>query len=151
MNRRSIEHAALTAVAGLISLLLARQIGLPEAYWSAVTTLVVMQSSLGAAVTLSTQRFAGTAIGAALGGLMASYFDQSALVFAAAVFLSGVICAALHFDRNACRYASITLAIVMLVARVQAAWIVATHRFVEVSIGIGAGLLLTAVWPERAD
>jgi uncharacterized membrane protein YccC len=121
LDRRSLEHAARTAVAALVSLLFARLIGLPEAYWSAITTLVVMQSSLGAAVTISGQRFAGTAIGAALGGLLASWFDPSALIFALAVFASGVICAALHFDRNAYRYASITLAIVMLVARVQAA------------------------------
>jgi hypothetical protein len=36
----------------------------------------------------------------------------------------------------------------MLVARVTSGWIIATHRFFEVSLGIAMGLLLTAVWPE---
>jgi len=63
--------------------------------------------------------------------------------------LLGVLTAALHLDRSAFRFAGITLAIVMLVTRTQSAWIVAAHRFVEVSIGIVIGLLLTAVWPER--
>ena len=47
------------------------------------------------------------------------------------------------------RFASIALAIVMLVARTRPAWVLAIHRFVEVSVGIGVGLLLTAVWPEH--
>jgi len=59
-----------------------------------------------------------------------------------------VICAALHLDRSAYRYAGITLAIVILVARTQPVWIIAAHRFIEISLGIVVGLLLTAVWPE---
>jgi len=45
--------------------------------------------------------------------------------------------------------AGITLAIVMLVVRVAPTWLVAAHRFAEVSIGIAVGLAVTAVWPER--
>ena len=52
-------------------------------------------------------------------------------------------------QRNAYRYAGVTLAVVMLVARANSSWDVAMHRFIEVSIGIAIGLLLTAVWPER--
>jgi uncharacterized membrane protein YccC len=59
----------------------------------------------------------------------------------------GLICA-LMLGRNAFRYAGITLAIVMLVARPEPAWMIAIHRFLEISVGIAVGLLLTAVWPE---
>ena len=55
----------------------------------------------------------------------------------------------LRIDRPAYRYASISLAIVMLVGRVNTGMIVALHRFVEVSIGIAAGLAISAVWPEE--
>jgi len=51
-------------------------------------------------------------------------------------------------ERSAYRYAGITLAIVMLVVRTQPVWIIAIHRFIEISLGIAAGLLMTAVWPE---
>ncbi|MDR3721720.1 MAG: hypothetical protein P4L00_08985 [Candidatus Acidoferrales bacterium] len=54
----------------------------------------------------------------------------------------------MHIERNAYRYAGITLVIVMLIARTQPVWIVAIHRFVEISVGIAVSLLLTAVWPE---
>jgi hypothetical protein len=37
----------------------------------------------------------------------------------------------------------------MLIGRAKPAWIVATHRFVEVAVGIAVGLALTAVWPEH--
>ena len=51
-------------------------------------------------------------------------------------------------EKSAYRYASITLAIVMLVPRSTSAWLVAIHRFFEVSLGIAVGLMLSAFWPE---
>ena len=144
-----VLHSARTAVAAAASLLLARLLRLPEAYWASITTLVVMQSTLGAALTVSGERFAGTALGALAGAVMGAYAGANAAVFAAAIFLLGLLCALLRLDRSAYRFAGITLAIVTLVPRTRPAWILATHRFVEVSVGIAVGLLLTAVWPER--
>lgn len=108
-----------------------------------------MQSTLGAALPISVQRAAGTAIGVTVGALAATWFHGNAFVFCAAVFLIGLLCTALRIDRSAYRYASIALAIVMLINRAQNPWIVAMHRFVEVSIGIAVALVLTSVWPER--
>jgi uncharacterized membrane protein YccC len=53
VNRASIIHAVRTAVAAVVSLLVARLLRLPESYWAAVTALIVMQSTLGAALTAS--------------------------------------------------------------------------------------------------
>jgi uncharacterized membrane protein YccC len=61
-----------TAVVAVASLLTARLFRLSEAYWAPFTTLVIMQSSLGAALTVSWQRFVGTALGALMGGIVAS-------------------------------------------------------------------------------
>jgi len=149
VNRQSLVHSVRTAIAALISLVVARECRLPEAYWAAITTLVVMQSTLGAALTISWKRLAGTALGAIVGALVAARFGPSAVVFGATVFALGLICAVAHIDRSAYRFASITLAIIMLVARTNPAWIVALHRFFEVSVGIVVGLVLTAVWPEN--
>jgi len=146
---QGLEHPARTAVAAAVSLLVAAAFKLPEAYWAPVSTIVVMQSTLGAAVKISGQRFAGTALGAAAGGLIGTYFGPSAVVFGVSVFVMGLVCAVLWLDRAAYRFAGITLAIILLVAHERAAWIVALHRFIEVSIGIAVGLLITAVWPER--
>jgi hypothetical protein len=38
---------------------------------------------------------------------------------------------------------------VLLIPRTAPAWIIAFHRFAEVSIGIAVALLLATVWPEK--
>lgn len=137
-----------TTVAALASLLVARAATLPEPYWATVTTLVVMQSSLGAAWLVSRKRLVGTALGAAVGGMLATFFESTAVIFTAAVLATGLLCRALELDRTAYRFTGVTLAVVMLVVRNEPAWLIAIDRFAEVSIGITVALVLTAVWPE---
>jgi len=144
-----VAHSARTAVAAVASVLVARLFRLPEAYWAPITTLVITQSSLGAALAVSRQRFAGTVLGAVVGAIVASYFGPNVLVFGAGVFVLGLLCAAAHADRSAYRFGGVTLAIVMLVPRTGPAWRIAFHRFAEVSIGIGVALMFALVWPEK--
>ena len=148
VNQQAVIHVVRTSIAAVASLLVARLFRLPEAYWAAITTLVVMQSSLGAALTVSWQRFVGSAIGAAAGALFATYFGSNTAMFGIGIFVMGIVCAALRLDKAAYRFAGITLAIIMLIAHTARAWIVAVHRFIEVAVGIAVGLALTAVWPE---
>jgi uncharacterized membrane protein YgaE (UPF0421/DUF939 family) len=148
MDQKEVLHSLRTAVAAVGSLLIARFCRLPESYWAAVTTIVIMQSTLGAAWTVSKQRFVGTALGAAVGALLTAYAAQNVGAFGAGIFVLGLICALLGIGRNAFQYAGITLAIVMLVGRAEPAWMIGIHRFLEISVGIVVGLLLTAVWPE---
>jgi uncharacterized membrane protein YgaE (UPF0421/DUF939 family) len=108
-----------------------------------------MQSTLGAALPISVQRFIGTGIGAAVGAVTATCFGGSLWAFGMAVFLIGILGAVLRVERSAYRYASITLTVVMLVTRSTSVWIVAFHRFIEVSLGIAVGLMISAFWPER--
>ena len=70
-------------------------------------------------------------------------------MFTLAIFGTGLICLVLHLDRTAYRFAGITECIVMLVVRDRPAWIIASHRFVEVSLGITVALIVTAAWPEK--
>ena len=147
VDRHALVHSTRTAIAAIASLLVARTLGLPEAYWATITTLIIMQSTLGAALAVSEQRLAGTALGAALAALLATYFGSNMIVFTLGAFAIGLICAALSLG-EAYRMASVTLAIVVLIPHTKPAWIVATHRFVEVSVGIAVGLGLTALWPH---
>ena len=147
-NLPSVVHSIRTAIAATLSLAVARLFGLPEAYWAAIATLVVMQSTLDATLLLSIERIAATALGAVTGALLASFFTANLLLFAATVFVLGLLCAAFRMEKSAYRYASVTLAIIVLIPRANAAWIVAVHRFVEVSVGLLVALAVTAVWPE---
>ena len=146
-----VIHSSRTAIAAVASVGAARLARLPETYWAPVTTLVIVQSSLGAALAVSRQRFAGTALGAAVSALVATYFGPRVLVFGACVFFMGFLCALAHLDRSAYRFGGVTLAIVLLVPRAEPAWRIAFHRFAEVSIGIAVALLLATLWPEREN
>jgi uncharacterized membrane protein YgaE (UPF0421/DUF939 family) len=94
--------------------LVARLFRLPEAYWAPITTLVITQSSLGAALSISGQRRVGTMLGAVVGAIVASHFRPNALVFGTGVFILGLLCAAVRSDRSAYRFGGITLTIVLL-------------------------------------
>ena len=143
-----VEDSARTALAAVGSFLIARLLRMPEAYWATITTIIVMQSTLGAALNISWQRFAGTVLGAVAGALLSTYFRANLAAFGVGVFLLGLVSAISRLG-VAYRFAGVTLAITMLIVRDGPAWVVAEHRFVEVSIGIAAGLVVTAVWPLR--
>ena len=65
-NLPSVRRSVRTTLAATASVIVARLVQMPEAYWAAIATLVVMQSSLGATLTLSTERVIATALGASV-------------------------------------------------------------------------------------
>src|SRR4029077_17805203 len=124
-----LVQSARTTIAAVVSVLAARLFRLPETYWAAVTTLVITQSSLGAALAVSWQRFVGTALGAAVGAIVASYFGPHLLVFAASVFILGLLCALVRSDHSAYRFGGVALTIVLLIPQTGPPWKIAFHRF----------------------
>jgi uncharacterized membrane protein YccC len=148
-NLPSITHAIRTAVAATASVIIARLVQMPEAYWAAIATLVVMQSTLNATLTLSIERIVATAVGASIGAIEANYFGANLIAFAIAIFLIGLLSFAFRLEKTAYRYASITLTIIVLIPRAVAPWLIALHRFIEVSVGIIVALTVVALWPEH--
>src|SRR6266404_1457323 len=148
-NLPSIGHSVRTALAATVSVIVARLVQMPEAYWAAIATLVVMQSTLGATLTLSIERVVATALGASVGALESNYFGANLAAFALAIVLIGMLSIASRLEKTAYRYASITLAIIVLIPRSAPAWTIALHRFLEVSVGIIVALAVVALWPEH--
>jgi uncharacterized membrane protein YccC len=151
IGRANLQHAARTTLAAVASLLAARTCRLPEAYWASITTLVVTQSTLGASLKVSTERLVGTVLGALAGALLSMSGIPALPAYAAGVLILGILCGSPGLSHAAYRFAGITLAIVLLIGRAGPAWLTATHRLVEVSIGIAVGLAFAAVWPEREN
>ena len=147
LNRDVLLDSARTAIATLISLLIARALKFPEYYWAPISTIVILQSNIhhlhGA-----WQRFVGTALGAALGAAIATFVGRNAAAYAAGIFVCGIIACLLR-SWSAYRVAGITLTIVVLISRGGPAWMFALHRFLEVSVGIAVALLTTIVWPRK--
>ena len=142
MDGHAVVDSARTAVATLVSLLLARALKFPEYYWAPISTIIIMQSSIqpfqGA-----WQRFVGTALGAALGAAIATYVGRSAIIYAIGIFVCGIL-AAVSRSWSAYRVAAITFSIVVLISR-GTAWVFAWHRFLEVSLGIAVALIALLV------
>jgi len=144
ITRLSLMNAARTSIATVASLMLAKLLKLNEFYWAPISTIVILLSTINP-LAGSWQRFVGTAVGATLGALMATLFPINGAVYLAGIFVCGILCAVLRIN-EAYRIAAITLSIVLLITHGSAPWIVALHRFIEVSIGIAVALLITIVW-----
>ena len=148
LNREALIQSVRTAVATVLSLLLARAFKLPGFYWAPISTIVILLSTIDP-LTLAWQRFAGTAVGAALGALIATGFSSRWIVYGAGILACGIISAMLRLAA-AYRFAAITFSIVLLIAHAEPPWVVALDRFVEVSLGIGVALLVALVWHPPA-
>ena len=148
-NLPTIRNAIGTSVAATLAVFVARLIGMPEAYWAAMGTLLVMQSTLRATLTSSIQRIVATALGASVGAIEASYFGTNLIAFAVGLCLLGLLSFAFRMEKNAYHYAGSTLAIVALIPRANAPWIIAAHRFIELSIGVLVALAAVALWREE--
>jgi uncharacterized membrane protein YccC len=111
---------------------------------------VIEQSSLGAALAVSWERFLGTILGALLGAVVAAQIPVAPVIaFGASVLILGLLRLGMPIPLTAYRFGTVTLAIVVLVPRTGPAWQIAFHRCAEVCIGIGVALVLAVVWPER--
>jgi uncharacterized membrane protein YccC len=148
-NLPSMWHAVRTAVAATLSVLLARTVGMPEAYWAVIATLVVMQSPLSSTLPLALERIVASALGASLGAIESTYLGANLVAFALTIFVLGLISFVFRLERVGYSYASITLAIIVLIPRGETPWIAAAHRFAEVSLGILVALAVVAVWREK--
>jgi len=147
LSFEAILDSVRTAVAAVAAMLLARLLKLPEYYWAPISTIVVIQSTVPPP-TLGWQRFVGTALGALVGAAIATFFHPSAAIYAVGILLCGLLAYSLRAGA-AYRFAAITLSIVLLIPGVRAPWIMAWHRFLEVSLGIVVALVVTIVWPLK--
>jgi uncharacterized membrane protein YgaE (UPF0421/DUF939 family) len=150
VTREVVVTSIRTTAASTLSFLVARLLRQPEFYWAPISTIVILLSPIDP-LSVAWQRFAGTALGALLGALIASCLQQNWtafmwLIYGAGILLCGMLCAVLRLA-VAYRFAAITLTIVLLVPHDNSPWVVASHRFVEVSLGIAVALMVTVVWP----
>lgn len=144
------KQAIKTAVAGVISLFLTNLFHLPEGYWAAISAFIVMQSNVGATVAASRTRLAGTAVGAIIGGAFVAIWGANMLAFGLAVTIAFFVCTQLRLAESQ-RLATVTVAIIMLITRTSAAWVIALRRFSEVALGILIALMVSLVlWPNHA-
>src|SRR5260370_6076051 len=144
-----VVHSLRTAIGCVVSLLVARLFRLPEAYWAPVTTVVITQSSLGAALAVSWHRFLGTVLGALIGAAMATYVGPHAVAFGIGLFVLGLIRIVTHSDLAGSRFGGVALPPVLLVPRPGPARETAFHGMGARPVGTGAGAMFPPGGPAR--
>jgi len=138
----TVRQSALSAVAAVLSWLVARWFGFPEAYRAVATTLIVAQSMEDATATISLKRLAGTILGVVVGVFVAALGLNLTVSLPVSIFVLGLLSATFHLGKPGYRFAGIGFVIVALPQRTLSPSTIAFHRFFEVAIGIGVGLLL---------
>ncbi|HZR66155.1 MAG TPA: FUSC family protein [Terriglobales bacterium] len=141
-----VSNSLRTAIATLVSFFVARTLKMPEFYWAPISTIVIMQSTINP-VQGAWQRFVGTALGAILGAVFATFVGRTVAIYALGIFLCGILAAMLR-AWSAYRVTAITFSIVVLISR-GPGWSFALHRFIEVSIGIAVALVAMLIWKGK--
>src|SRR3954468_3679729 len=106
-ERVSALHVGRTTLAVVISVIVARACGLPQPFWAVVTTILVMQSSLGTAWEISLQRVVGTIIGGVVGAALVTWLPRNLPALALGMLVMGAICNLLRQSLSSYRFAGI--------------------------------------------
>ncbi len=142
-----IVQAIKIGVAGIVSVLVAKVLKLPQGYWAAISAFVVMGSDVGATIVASRDRLIGTAIGAALAAVFVALLGSNLMWFGIAVAVTALICESVGLGQSY-RLACVTVAIVMLINTAGSPWRSAAYRFIEVALGIVIALLISVLPPK---
>jgi uncharacterized membrane protein YccC len=132
-------HATATAVFATLCLVVAPRLGIRDAYWAAISCIIVMQSEVAASLTASRDRILGTLIGGVIGWGCAVVWDGDLLVYAMAVALALSVCGVFGLA-NAGRISGVTVSIITLLPFRGPPWLAALHRLLGVSFGVVVGL-----------
>ncbi len=146
---QKFSYALRTSLAAAASMLAARRCGLPEVIWAVITTIIVAQSSRGAAWDTSWQRLIGTVLGGVTSLAILAFFKPGLLTLSVGMLAMGLTCALMRLQASAYRFAGITLAIIMLPTHSEPIMTVAVNRFLGVTLGIIVGMAAMYLWPER--
>jgi hypothetical protein len=117
--------------------------------WSALSAVVVTQTSRQEAASSASLRILGSAIGALTSGLYLVLHPFDPFGMALVIFVTVLICSAFNVSSHA-RLAAITVIVVMVTASLDPKLnplLNALLRFLESCIGTGVALLAVWLWP----
>lgn len=152
-HRAEITLSLRITVAGLIAYTLGELLGVKQVYWAVLTSVIVMQASVGGSVKATIDRLVGTVAGALWGtALGAAIPHPGPLATAGLLVLALVPLAALVAWWPSYRVAPVTAIIVLLVPHGDAGPVqAAIERLLEIALGCAVALgVALAITPSRA-
>ena len=144
-HRSDFRLALRVTVAALLSYTLGHLLGLPQTYWAVLTSVIVMQASVGGSVKATMDRLMGTIGGALWGVIVASAIPHPGTVSMGLTLAVAIAPLALVIAlRPAYRVAPVTAIIVLLSSRTSTsgALVSAVDRVLDIGLG---GLVAVAV------
>jgi uncharacterized membrane protein YccC len=153
--RSQFLQALRMTVSSLAAFALAQALGLPQAFWAAITALIVTQSNVGGSLKAAFDRFLGSVFGAVYGSVIAFAIPHDHGLMKAAALVAAV--APLSFlaaFSAGFRVAPITAIIVLLSATGPnlGPFGFAADRVLEVGLGCAVALLVSVlIVPARAS
>lgn len=151
-RKTEIRHAIRVSAAVGAAYALATLLRLPQGYWAVFTAVIVVQSSLGATITASVERFLGTVVGA-LAGAVAAYFHSRWPQFGGLILCVTVALLAFVVTIRPSLKAAPVTAVIMLIGTTthMDPLIAAGLRVAEITVGSLVGVAATLlIFPARA-
>lgn len=150
----SLRFAARITIAAMAAYLLSVAVNLPEALWSVITALIVVQTSVGGTIGVGLDRLIGTLAGAVIGGIAASAHAIWPVLPIGPLLLVAVAPLSLFaVKKPSYRVAPVTAALMLLLVHgVEAPLVIALDRVLEIFIGCVVGIAVAIlVLPYRAE
>lgn len=146
------RHAIRVSSAVLAAYTLATLLRLPQGYWAVFTAVIVVQSSLGATITASIERFMGTVVGAVAGAGAAMLHARWPEAGGPILAVTAALLAFLAAVRPALKVAPITAVIMLIGTSTHMDPLVAAFlRTAEITVGSVVGVAATLlIFPARA-
>jgi uncharacterized membrane protein YccC len=142
--RDALFYGVSSAIVAVFCYATARLVpSLPEPYWAPIAAVVVLYPDREATRRAAGQRFLGTLLGSLIGWASA-WAHGNILVYGLSVLAAVGLCHLLRLDAAA-RLCAVAVTVITLIPRAQPAYVVAFHRFVEVSYGVACALAFTVV------
>ncbi|MGE4371569.1 MAG: FUSC family protein [Xanthobacter sp.] len=147
-----LKQGLRACIAALVTFGLGTALHLPNSYWAVLTAVLVVQSTVGASLSIAIERTLGTLVGGVVGVAAAALAGTSQLLTFLALGLGILITSTLSARSSAYKLAPVTVVIVLLAEASHAsAWVSALFRLMEIGIGGVTGVLCALlILPARA-
>ncbi|MDB5492312.1 MAG: hypothetical protein JWO78_2161 [Micavibrio sp.] len=149
-----LRHALRVGVAAIFSLAIVHALHLTQGYWTILTAVLVVQSSVGGSMKFAIDRMIGTVGGAVYGAVIAAFMPHDHGMAQYITLLIGVMPPAVLASINpSFRIAPVTVVIVLFSTAAQEinVFMYAVERVLEIGLGSILGLAVSLViLPARA-
>ena len=151
-HRPKLWLALRMTASSLVAYALAVAFALPQGYWAVLTALIVTQTSVGGSLKAALDRFIGSICGAVYGAAVAIAIPHGGpLLLGFALVIAIAPLAVLAAYMASFRVAPVTAIILLLSTTAVGPLGYAMERIVEIGLGCGVGLIVSAlVVPARA-